>query len=332
MFSLGADAMSATTAKRPGKGRRLRVTLYVVGILVAITVAGLARTSPTHTAAIHRSGRATASLTDVNALTIAPIADQSTNIGMPATPISPTIAFTQPTPGTVVIWAGEGLPPGISISTGSGLVSGTPTTAGAYSVTVEASADTRPPLAASQSFSWQVVDTAPRVTSVTPATGAGGTRAVIAGKNLRGVTSVHFGSVPVPSFVVNKRGTAIIVHVPATRPGVVNVRLTSAIGTAPPVTADRFTYVVPTITAVSRHTGPISGGTRVRITGTGLAGATAVRFGTVPSRQFAVHHNGKVVTAVAPAGAVGTVAIEIVTPGGIVSTRGSEGFAYLAPT
>ena len=321
--------MRAKNSTYPWKSRRLRLALYAVGILIVITVAGLARISPAHTPATHAKHRTPANLTNVNALTIAPITDHASNVGVPAAAISPTVTFTQPTQASVVTWAADGLPPGISISRSSGQMAGTPTTTGAFSVTVSASADAHPPIAASQSFYWIVDDTAPLVTRITPDTGAGGTRTVIAGKNFLRATSVHFGSAPA-TFTVNRRGTAIVARAPAERPGVVDVTVTYAGGTRSPVTADRFTYVAPTITAVSPQGGPISGGTRVRITGTALAGATSVHFGNALSKEFAVHDGGNVLTAVAPAGTAGTVPIVVVAPSGIVSTSGSFGFTYRA--
>ena len=140
---------------------------------------------------------------------------------------------------------------------------------------------------------------------------------------------MHFGSVPAP-FVVKRHGTAIVVRAPAGRPGVVDVSVTYAGGTRSPVAADRFTYVVPTITAVTPRGGPISGGTRVRITGTGLLGATSVRFGNVLSSGFAVHNKGSFLTAIAPPGTAGTVPIVVVSPGSTVSTSGSGGYTYRA--
>ena len=322
--------MSVTKSTHFWKGRRLRTALYAVGALVAVTVAGLARTSPNPSPVVHSTGRATADLTGFAALTIAPIAGQGSNVGVPAVSISPAAVFAQPAHGSVLTWTATGLPPGISISGTSGLLAGTPTKAGTFPVVVVATAGSRPPTTASQAFTWFVGDKAPLVTRVTPDAGGAGKRIVISGTNLLAATSVHFGSVSVAAFRINKRGTAIVVHAPAVRPGVVDVTVTSAAGTRAPVAAGRFTAVPPTITAVSTHAGPVTGGTRVRITGTGLAGATAVRFGNVLSREFAVHHGGNLVTAVAPAGAAGTVAVEVITPAGVASTRGGNGFTYRA--
>ena len=45
-----------------------------------------------------------------------------------------------------------------------------------------------------------------------------------------------------------------------------------------------FTYLgVPTVTGISPAFGPVAGGVTVTITGTNLANATAVKFGTVPA-------------------------------------------------
>jgi hypothetical protein len=196
-------------------------------------------------------------------------------------------------------------------------------------VTVSASTGTHPPLAGSQSFTWIVDDTAPLVTRVAPDLGAGGTRVLIGGRNFLHATGVHFGSAAA-TFKIVKHGRAIAARAPAERPGVVVVTVTFAGGTRSSAAAVLFTYVAPTITSVSPQDGPIGGGTRVHITGTGLAGATEVRFGNALSKQFAVRNNGKVLTAVAPAGAAGTVPITIVAPSGSVSTTGKVGFTYKA--
>jgi Putative Ig domain len=50
-------------------------------------------------------------------------------------------------------WSATGLPPGLSINSGTGVISGTPTTAGSYSVTVTATSGTQ---SGSASFTWTV--------------------------------------------------------------------------------------------------------------------------------------------------------------------------------
>src|SRR5689334_18308997 len=53
-------------------------------------------------------------------------------------------------------WAASGLPAGLSINATSGLISGTPTTAGTSSVTVTATDSASPPLSGSTTFTWNV--------------------------------------------------------------------------------------------------------------------------------------------------------------------------------
>ena len=60
----------------------------------------------------------------------------------------------------------------------------------------------------------------------------------------------------------------------------VNVTVTTPNGTSPVTSADKFTYLAAlVVTGVGPGQGPLAGGTEVTITGTGLAGATAVKFG-----------------------------------------------------
>ena len=61
------------------------------------------------------------------------------------------------------------------------------------------------------------------------------------------------------------------------------------------------TQAAPTVTGVSPATGPAAGGTSVTITGTGLTGATAVKFGTTAATGVVVN-SATSVTATSPAG------------------------------
>ncbi|WP_308686576.1 IPT/TIG domain-containing protein [Streptomyces caniferus] len=85
-----------------------------------------------------------------------------------------------------------------------------------------------------------------------------------------------------------------------------------------------FTYTtasVPVLTSVTPASGPAAGGTTVTLTGTGLATAGAVRFGSTPATSFTVVSDTHI-TAVAPAG-TGTVRVTVTTPGGT-----SNGVSY----
>ena len=88
--------------------------------------------------------------------------------------------------------------------------------------------------------------------------------------------------------------------------------------------------VTPGVTGVSPASGPASGGATVTITGTGLAGATLVNFGSNPGTI--VSDSGTQIVAVSPAGAAGTVDVTVVTPDGTSATSAADQFSYLTYT
>ena len=85
--------------------------------------------------------------------------------------------------------------------------------------------------------------------------------------------------------------------------------------TKPPVQEPKKAIrALPTVTALSATTGPTTGGTPVKITGTNFAGATAVTFGSKAALRFTVNTDTSI-TAVVPAG-TGTVNVTVTTPSG----------------
>ena len=88
----------------------------------------------------------------------------------------------------------------------------------------------------------------------------------------------------------------------------------------------------PSVSAVAPSSGPSTGGTSVVITGSGLTGATSVRFGATPASSFTVN-SATQVTATAPAHSAGTTDITVTTPGGTSATGAADRFTYsTAPT
>jgi hypothetical protein len=320
--------MTNAMKRNPRGGDAPRVLLYTLGIIVALMAAVLVKTTTIDNSGLSKS----ANLTGYNPLTVAPIANQVGNTGLPVYPVSPTATDSQSSPFPVIRWTATGLPPGVTISRTSGLITGTPTISGTYQVTVTAKDNAHPPTYGSTSFNWYVGNMAPTITQVVPveSQGVGGIHVVITGTDFLQVTSVTFGGVNAGSFSVSRGHTRITAYAPPERAGTVDVQVTSIGGTSAPVPADQFTYLPPQISLVATATGTTAGGTRVRIIGTGLGGASSVTFGGVTSPYFVVRRSGTLISAVAPASYAHSVTIRVITPGGTADS-GSRAFTYQVP-
>jgi hypothetical protein len=177
---------------------------------------------------------------------------------------------------------------------------------------------------------------APTVTSVSPSAGplGGGTSVTVNGTNLTGATAVNFGPSAGSSVVVNGGGTSLTVTSPAESTGTVDITVVTPGGVSATSVADQFTYTTgPTVSAVSPNEGPTSGGTSVTVTGSSLAGASAVNFGGTPGTNVVVNGGGTSLTVTSPAESAGTVDITVTTPGGTSSTSAADQFTFVpAPT
>jgi hypothetical protein len=173
----------------------------------------------------------------------------------------------------------------------------------------------------------------PTITAVSPAISPlTGKTVTITGTNLSGATAVLFGSVAATSVSVNATGTQITATAPPALAGSVDITVTAPGGSSAITPADRFTYMdIPAITGVSPNAGPLAAGTVVMITGTGLEGATSVRFGAVAATNVAVNAAGTQITATAPAGQQGPVDVTVISPGGTSAASLADRFTYVAP-
>ena len=170
---------------------------------------------------------------------------------------------------------------------------------------------------------------APTVTDVAPAQGpsSGGTQVTITGTNFAGATGVRFGG-SVATFSVDS-ATRITATAPAHAAGAVAVTVSSPGGDGSLPGA--YTYVAaPTVTGVAPDRGPVVGGTEVVVTGTDLAGASAVSFGGTPAMAFTVDSATRI-TAFAPAHAAGVVDIVVTTTGGASAVTEADRYTYVAP-
>lgn len=158
----------------------------------------------------------------------------------------------------------------------------------------------------------------PRITGLVPPGGptAGGTRVTITGSGLAGAGeaggSVSFGGSPAE--VVAASDAELIVISPRHDPGDVEVSIT----TAPDLISNPvpFTYRPPTVSSVSPPNGPATGGTTVSVAGADLQGATRVHFGPTSVALVSVSADGTSLTAEAPPGDTGTVAVTVTTRAG----------------
>ncbi|MFE3548019.1 beta strand repeat-containing protein [Streptomyces kronopolitis] len=164
---------------------------------------------------------------------------------------------------------------------------------------------------------------APVLSALSPNTGpaSGGTVVTLSGTGFTGATAVRFGSVSASFTVVSS--TQIAATAPAGS-GTAQVTVTTPGGTSNGLPYTYTAVSAPVLSSVSPNTGPAAGGTVVTLSGTGLAGATAVRFGSV-SASFTVVSSTQI-TAVAPAG-TGTVQVTVTTPGG---TSNGVAFTYVS--
>ena len=176
---------------------------------------------------------------------------------------------------------------------------------------------------------------APVVTSISPTFGpaGGGTTVIISGKNLCGVSAVHFGPNPSPIVKVTPLAGSVCSVSAVSPPGtaVVDVTLTGPGGISLTGPQDDFSYA-PVVTSISPTFGPAGGGTTVIISGKNLCGVSAVDFGPNPSPSVrGAPPAGSVcngsISAVAPPG-TGVVDVTLIGPGGSSLTGPQDDFSY----
>jgi cyclophilin family peptidyl-prolyl cis-trans isomerase len=197
-------------------------------------------------------------------------------------------------------------------------------TAGIVDVTVVTAGGTSK-VTAADNFTYVAL---PAVTKLAPAAGpaAGGTLVTISGTNLAGGT-VLFGTQQAK--LKSVKAKQIVAVSPAFLAGTVDVTVTTAGGRSSYIAADRFTYTgAPAVSGLAPPSGGLKGGAVVTISGTNLAGATAVRFGKVLAKIQSTAATRIVV--VSPAGNAGTVDVTVVTPDGTSPVnRPADRFSYM---
>ena len=173
-------------------------------------------------------------------------------------------------------------------------------------------------------------------TGISPTFGpsAGGTTVTITGTNFDPsdtTTGVGFGGVAATQVTVVNSTTITAVD-PAHAAGPVSVTVGDLAGVA--TAAQPFTYVAPptidTTDGISPTSGPITGGTKVTITGTNFSPAdttTGVGFGGVAATQVTVV-NSTTITAIDPAHAAGPVSVTVGDSAGVATA--AQQFTYVS--
>lgn len=177
-------------------------------------------------------------------------------------------------------------------------------------------------------------DTVPTITGLSPSSGpaTGGTSVVISGTDLAGVIAVMFGAEPATGFLYDEGTGTVTAVAPAQKPGTVQVSMTTGGGSTDDTALDDFTYVAaPVITGLVPTSGTTAGGTSVVISGTDLAGVTAVTFGGVSAKSFDYDKGAKTITAVTPAHAAGKVRVQVTTAIGASPDTDKDDFTYVEP-
>ena len=164
----------------------------------------------------------------------------------------------------------------------------------------------------------------PNVTQVTPLTGSvlGGTVLSITGGGLSEVTAVTVAGAACTQVTVLSP-TLVRATTPAGAVGQAAIRVIAPSGTT--LAPQPFTYVQQQVASIVPSSGSYTGGTAITITGQYLAGTTGVTVGGVPCTGV-VAVSATQVTAVTPAGSVGTVDVVISGSKGTITVPG--GFTY----
>jgi PKD repeat protein len=173
----------------------------------------------------------------------------------------------------------------------------------------------------------------PTITSLTPPEGpiAGGTAVTIGGTGLTGADAVTVDGVAVPFTAVSD--TQVTFTAPAHAIGVVNIRVSTPVGTSALGGAAVFRYYRPlTVTSVTPATGPDLGGTAVTIVGTGFTGVTAVEFGPGVFATLPGSFSDTQITVNTPPHAAGLVDVTVTNTREAVTIPGAFTYIGTVPT
>ena len=231
---------------------------------------------------------------------------------------------------------GGTLPPGLAIDPNTGSITGTPTTAGSYAVTIAAT-DTDG-YTGNASFTWTITNTV-SVTSPGNQSSVSGTAITalpITATDSGGETLTYSDGGTLPPGLAIGSHSGSITGTPTTA-GTYAVTVT-ATDTGGFTGHASFTWTItgpangPTVLTLSHTSGPGAGGQRVRITGTNLRGATEVLFGSTPGIKPHWNRKGTKLVVKTPSEAAGTIDVRVVTPNGTSSITPADRYTFVGPS
>ena len=157
----------------------------------------------------------------------------------------------------------------------------------------------------------------PRVSGLSPASGpvTGSTVVTITGSGFNGAESVRFGKIYAWDMKVID-DNHITARSPSSSPGSVSITVKNTAGTGSPSGESAmflYEFPFPVLTAISPSSGSTAGGTRVTVSGSGLSGATSVRFGGIPGTGLTVIDNTEL-TVISPPNPAGSVGLSVINP------------------
>jgi IPT/TIG domain/Regulator of chromosome condensation (RCC1) repeat len=146
------------------------------------------------------------------------------------------------------------------------------------------------PITTADQFTYTPSGPVPTIAKLAPkkGVGAGGTRVVIHGTELKEAVEVDFGGRAAEGFTVVS-ATEVTALSPPAASGIVDVTVTTTGGTSPISPADHFEYQGTSVLGVAPNHGSRSGGTSVTISGSGFVPgttATSFKFGKVLATEI----------------------------------------------
>lgn len=174
----------------------------------------------------------------------------------------------------------------------------------------------------------KLLSIAPAITSFSPAGGAvtGGQTVTIKGRGLTSAASVTFGGVAGTGLKVKSNGTSLTIRTPARPDGTANIQVIGDLD--PSNTLSGYRYApVPVVSSVTPAYGLTSGGTQVRLGGSGFVNVTSIKFGSKVAKTFTVNSSGQI-TVTSPKASRGTVDLRVTTLSGTSAKATGDRFAY----